>query len=56
MRRLAEETNLWGDLVASFEAAYEKYGPDPDSLPLRLTVAEVYEKRLADLEKALSVN
>ncbi|EDM75103.1 tetratricopeptide repeat protein, partial [Plesiocystis pacifica SIR-1] len=56
MRRLAEETNLWGELVGSFEQAYDKYGPDVDSLPLRLTVAEVYEKRLADLEKALEVN
>ena len=56
MRRLAEETNLWGELVGSFEAAYGKYGADPDSLGLRLTVAQVYEQRLADLEKALAVN
>ena len=56
MRRLAEQTNTWGDLVESFEAAYGKYGAQPDSLPLRLAVAEVYEKRIADLERALAVN
>ena len=56
MRRLAESTNMWGELVGSFEQAYERYGADPDSLTLRLAVAEVYEQRLADLERALAVN
>jgi len=56
LRRLAEATNLWQELVTAFEAASQKYGGDPDSLPLRLTVAEIYEKRLADLDKALATN
>jgi tetratricopeptide (TPR) repeat protein len=56
LRRLAGETNLWGELVAAFEDATGKLGSAPESLPLRHTVAEVYERNLADLDKALAAN
>ncbi|MEE9384726.1 MAG: tetratricopeptide repeat protein [Nannocystaceae bacterium] len=53
MRRLLGETQLHNELVTSFEAAYEQYGATTDSLALRLTVAEVYEEHLNELDKAL---
>ena len=56
LRRLAEGTGLWVELVASFEAACEKYGAVTESLELRLSVAEVYEKHLEEPEKALAAN
>ena len=38
------------------KAGIEKYGSDPDSIPLRLKLAEIYEKRVSDLDAALAAN
>ncbi|MEZ4452382.1 MAG: tetratricopeptide repeat protein [Nannocystaceae bacterium] len=56
IERLAADTNQWAALVESFEAAIEKYADDPASIPMRLTVAAVYEARIGDLDAALAAN
>ncbi|MCA9715809.1 MAG: tetratricopeptide repeat protein, partial [Myxococcales bacterium] len=56
IERLTEVTGRWTDLVAAHEAAIEKYGEVAESIPLRLKVADVYEKQLNELEKALTAN
>ncbi|MCA9653017.1 MAG: tetratricopeptide repeat protein [Myxococcales bacterium] len=56
LERLAEALGSWGDLAKALEGAIDKYGSSPDSLPLRLKVAEVHERQLADLDAALAAN
>ena len=56
MFRLGEEIGAWAELVDSLKAGIEKYGSDPESIPLRLKLAEVYEKRVSDLDAALATN
>ncbi len=56
LERLAETTNQWQELARSLEGAVEAYGDDPESLTLRLKLAEVYELHMADLDAALSAN
>ena len=56
MFRLGEEIGAWGELVESLRAGIEKYGSDPESIPLRLKLAEIYEKRVSDLDAALAAN
>jgi tetratricopeptide (TPR) repeat protein len=56
LERLAEALSHWGQLAKALEGAIEKYGTDPDSLPLRLKVAEVHERQLVDLDAALAAN
>jgi tetratricopeptide (TPR) repeat protein len=56
MFRLGEEIGAWAELVESLKAGIEKYGTDPESIPLRLKLAEIYEKRVSDLDAALAAN
>jgi tetratricopeptide (TPR) repeat protein len=56
MVRLGEEIGAWGELVESLKAGIEKYATDPESIPLRLKLAEIYEKRVSDLDAALAAN
>lgn len=56
LERLADVTNSHPALAQSLEAAVAKYGPSTDSLPLRLKLAQVYERHLADLDAALRTN
>ena len=54
--RLGESIGAWTEQIESLRAAIEKYGTDPDSIPLRLKLAEIYEKRSNDLDAALAAN
>ncbi|MCB9569168.1 MAG: tetratricopeptide repeat protein [Myxococcales bacterium] len=56
LQRLAESTGQWSALVESLEEAIGKYGETAESIPLRLTVAIVYETRLDNLDAALAAN
>ncbi|MBK8260921.1 MAG: tetratricopeptide repeat protein [Nannocystis sp.] len=56
LERLAAATGLWSALVESLVAAIEKYGPETPSIPLRHSVAAVYETRLGDADAALAAN
>ncbi|HEY8379115.1 MAG TPA: tetratricopeptide repeat protein, partial [Nannocystis sp.] len=54
--RLGESIGAWTEQIESLRAAIDKYGSDPDSIPLRLKLAEIYEKRSGDLDAALATN
>ena len=56
MFRLGEEIGAWAELVESLKGGIEKYGTDPESIPQRLKLAEIYEKRVSDLDAALAAN
>jgi tetratricopeptide (TPR) repeat protein len=56
MFRLGEEIGAWAELVESLKAGIEKYASDPESIPQRLKLAEIYEKRVSDLDAALAAN
>ena len=56
MHRLAPSTGAWGELSTSLEKAIEKFGATTESLPLRLELAEVQERKLVDLDVALKIN
>ncbi len=56
MARLAPTTGSWGELAQSLQAAIEKFGATSESLPLRLELAEVQERKLVDLDVALKIN
>jgi tetratricopeptide (TPR) repeat protein len=56
IERLAEETGQWEQLVAAYEAAYEKFDDVAEALPLMTVVARVYEEKLADFDQALATN
>lgn len=56
LERLADATNHHAALAKSLEDAVEKYGSDPESIPLRVKLAEVYELNMADFDAALRTN
>jgi len=56
LQRLADVTNNQAALATSLEGAVRKFGAETDSLPLRLKLAEVYERKMADLDAALRTN
>ncbi|HRI06204.1 MAG TPA: tetratricopeptide repeat protein [Nannocystaceae bacterium] len=56
LERLAADTGQWSALVESLEEAIGKYGEVAASIPLRHTVAAVYETRLGDADAALAAN
>lgn len=56
LRRLGTDDGRHGEIVEAFEAAIRRYGAVSDSLALRLTVAELYETQLNDLERALATH
>ncbi|MBP7288872.1 MAG: tetratricopeptide repeat protein [Nannocystaceae bacterium] len=56
MARLAPTTGSWGELAQSLQAAIDKFGATTESLPLRLELAEVQERKLVDLDVALKIN
>ncbi len=56
LERLAAETGAWAELVAAYEASYDKFSDRSQALPLMLVVAQVLEVELAEIDRALSTN
>jgi tetratricopeptide (TPR) repeat protein len=55
-RRLAGESGGWPQLVEAYEAALPRVSGPQASLPLLATLAQAYEKELANLETAIERN
>src|SRR5690606_34461601 len=54
--RLAQETGGWRELVAAYEASYERFTDRTESLPLMRVVARVQEQELGEIDNALDTN